>query len=1035
MNLSETNNIGRRSEETFLGSVASAYLDNFDDLSEFCFVFPNKRAGTFFRKSLAGHLRGRTLLAPEIMSVTDFTAVVARREPAGRLDLIFRLYRLYRELAGASFSLSDEISLLDFDAFRGWGDTLISDFNEVDRYCVDADMLFRNVKDFREIAANFLTEEQVAVMERYFGYSPSHADVEGFWKELVPPDETSVVKSHFIYLWQMMSPLYHALNESLERDGFCTPGGASRIALENVVNEGRSALRWKKVVFVGFNALSTSEALLFGELRDLDAEPDIAGDYAEFFWDGTGPVLSGKGNDAVRYLNMNRKNFPSPGWAEKWLLKNKVEDITPNMRVIAAPSNTIQAKMSGDIVGEIVDALGSDMVRDARVAIVLPDENLLMPLLYSLPESVADLNLTMGYPLRLTSVASFMYHFRKLQTRHRTVRNEAGYYHEDLRLFLAHPFSHALLGSDTVSRINGDMNLRHTLILTESRLAELSPEAAFFLRRLPAEAGSEEAADYIDEVLVSVDAALAGTDKGGVVKSRIDRSHIALYREALCRLRRSAADQGIEMSPDGMFYMIDRLLAGEQATFEGEPLEGLQVMGILETRALDFDYVIIPSLNDRVMPRKARARTFIPDSLRHGYGLPYSNHQENLYSYYFYRLLSRAGGAAMLYDARAGEGMRSGGMSRYLMQLRYLYAPGKIKFSGGRFRLSAGSSLPAPVEKSDAVMEKVMRFAEEGSKKNFSASALKKYCECQIRFYYEYVAGIKAENTPDIYMDAATQGTVLHDTILNLYFPSAERRRYLDARIKITPDYIDNILSSEKIDRELTRMINRHYFHRDDSQLDIPLQGAAELVGKQIKRQVKAVLSYDRQLAPFELAGGELKSDYRWRVSPELTVNMTYAIDRLDVVSENGSERWRIVDYKSGDPCVSASSFDAVFDGSRQAKNIFQLMLYAHLFNFDKGFDRDFRLSIYPVTTLLRDGEAVPRVAMPEDSGGEEEGNRVPVKERSVSLGAHKVLSEDFLERVNSMLSDIFDPTKPFLPPQSEEACRYCNLAELCGRR
>ena len=271
--------------ETFLGAVAAAYADSFKDLSDFCFLFPNKRAGTFFLKNLSECIAdNRTLLAPRVMTIADFVTEVSARLPAPRIDLVFRLYNVYRRLLHRDGSLATEEAVLEFDRFAPWAEVLLSDFNEVEQYDVDAGKLFHNVRDYQEISSNFLTPEQIEVMERYFGYSPTVEGVERFWRSLRIEDEDQTeLRSRFVRLWQLLPELFSSLLEDLERDGLCLPGSTYRLALRNARDSESLPGGWRRIVAVGFNALSTTEQLLFDTLRKLpssDGTPCM-----EFFWD------------------------------------------------------------------------------------------------------------------------------------------------------------------------------------------------------------------------------------------------------------------------------------------------------------------------------------------------------------------------------------------------------------------------------------------------------------------------------------------------------------------------------------------------------------------------------------------------------------------------------------------------------------------------------------------------------------------------------------------------------------------------------
>lgn len=1004
--------------ETFLDSIAKAYVENFDDISEFCFVFPNKRSGTFFRRALTRQLGSRVRLAPEIMSISDLVEKLSGLETATRIELLFRLFNIYRNNKELIPSKAKDNDLLEFDAFRSWGEILLSDFSEVDQYGVDADALFTNVSDYREISSNFLTDEQIEVLERYFGYSPSTADVSRFWKSFSQGSGKSDIKQRFMYLWQAMAPLYHSLNDSLESEGLATQGLVYRRALENVIEQGRDLLPYKKIIFVGFNALSTTEALLFEALAKAGGYyADEKEAYVDYYWDATGPILESEESDASMFLRLNKRNFPSPDWARDWIERNRVSKMPADMKVIASPSNSAQTKIAARSLSEIIERVGGEEVQDAKVAVVLPDENLLLPLLYALPESLDKVNLTMGYSLRLTSVASFLHHLRGLHARSRMTGGELTFFHEDVKLLLSHPFTHALLGSRNVAVMNTYMAKHHKFrVSIEEFRRETGGDDRLPLDVAAYGVGTKAGVSYIDDVLMRIDASLADNE-GGVVKSRIDRSHIALYRDALRRLESNAFEHGVEMGLSGVFYMVDKLLAGEHVSFEGEPLEGLQVMGLLETRALDFDHLVILSMNDKVMPRKARRATFIPDSLRRGYGLPYSNYQERLFSYYFYRMISRVKSVTLIYDARSGEGMRSGGESRYLTQLRYLYAPGKIKYENYQFLISEPGHDPEPLEKTPEIMEKVQEYARKGSDKNLSASALRKYGECQIRFYYEEVEGLRTDTAETEFINPITQGNIVHDTMLMLYFPEPLRKKYLKERIRISPEALDAMIKDRERIRILIRKnINKHHYNLPEAEQDTPLEGAASMVAGHLEQVVTDILRYDRKLAPFDLAGGEMSASWRWEYDTDKFVNMKFAIDRLDILNPGReNEQWRIVDYKTGQAHVEASEFEDIFNGAYSAKNFFQLMLYANLMNLYTGQDKDVKVAIYSTGKLLKKGETLPKIG-------------------SEVIKGHKQINEAFVETLNARIDELFDPARPFLPAGDPDNCTYCLLHDLCRR-
>lgn len=1006
---------------TFLESVAAAYASRYDEMSDMCFLFPNKRAGTFFLKALAGNLGERPMLAPEVTGVSEFMARVSGREVASRIDIIFRLYKVYRELLGRDGNLRTDEDLLDFDRFAPWAETLAGDFSEVDKYDVDAPALFRNVRDYREIQSNFLTEEQCDVIERYFGYRPVSENVERFWNSVGPEEERSALKRKFVELWRLLPELYEGLLENLEADGLALPGSTFRQSMRLVRESGRAALPWSRVVVVGFNMLSTSEARLFAEMRDMKGDDGEA--YAEFFWDATGPVLSAAGGETVSpaaaTMRRNIRNFPMPGWAAPYLAMSDTDTMPGSIMVAASPSNAAQVKIASARVAEWLAEIGEDEIADARAAVVIPDENLLLPLIHSLPPGLKAINLTMGYSMRYTAVASFIYHLRRLQSRQRKSGGETGFYHEDFRLFMSHPLTQTVTGSDKANAINNEVSRLHLHVVTPEWIRQRSEKVAEMLTPLGRDTSVADTIGYMTRVLDMVDDALASdSDRIHMVNSKIERAQISLYQQALARLLTSVAAHGIEMRFTTVFHLADRLLSGETVTFEGEPLEGLQVMGLLETRALDFDHLVILSMNDKVMPRRSRPRTFVPDTLRRGYGMPSGNQSEELYAYYFYRLISRARDVTLVYDARAGEGMRSGGKSRFLMQLAMLHARGGVREKVYSFRLESSRRVPQPVAKTPSVMARLDEFRRNENGRNLSASALMNYCKCQVMFYYKNVVGVKDDVEVPDYIDAITMGNIVHDAMLNLYFPKALQKKYLTDRIVLDAARIEAVLDdSEGIVRAVRRAVNKEHYRLRPEELDRPLTGATAMVAERLAAMVTNAVRCDLAAAPIELVGGEVTGKTRWRAGESPEVNMKYALDRVDVIKG----RMRIVDYKTGSAHVEAKDADDIFNGAYNAKYMLQLLLYAHLLEqvmpkCDRGAAvKGISMSIFDVNREPADVRCEPSVGKKK-------------------ISAHSLVSDEFLKGMERVLCDIFDEGKPFEPTADEANCAFCRYGYLCGR-
>ncbi len=1091
----------------FLKCVAEAYLSlQRHKLNEYCFLFPNKRSAAFFNKYLAeGVASGESLLAPEIVTVNDFIEELSGLTVDSHLDLLLTLYDSYLALlsrkeiddpdSGILSSGTDDggQSLPEFDSFVRWGETVLNDFNDVDLFLVNHEVVFRNVKDFREISTDYLTETQREVMREYFNFEPSVNEAERFWEHF--PEQTDKGAGRFRLLWEILNPLYKEFSSRLLSRGLATRGMAARHALQRLRELGREAINASKFVAVGFNVLTVAEYEIFNELSKLHCDEDFIVEgsdaFADFFWDATGPVLGhdDPDNSASRFVRHNIRKFPAPRWAMPYLEAADSPGLPEVLESVAAPSNSMQAKLASAIVqSEVMPDLvkaenneGAESKPDfskANVAVVLPDEGLLFPLLYALPEDI-DINLTMGYPLRQTAALTFVALLRRLLSKRR-LRSDGTlvFYKPDLVAFLSHPFVMACGGVEQVRALND--------FLSGERLSEVSFDD--ILAKVSSEKGDEESSlvallrsvmlfpkasgepsvkavadvtSRIAEVLTLVKRGLWGASEDSApLASRMDVAHIDVYLDALTRLYDAVEEHGVAMSEPTALFLADRLLGAEKVEFEGEPLRGLQVIGLLETRGLDFEYLVIPSLNERIFPRKARSRSFIPDVLRRAYGMPPSNYQESLFSYYFYRMISRARKVWMIHDARMSTGSRNGEPSRYISQLRHLYAPDVLVERECSFVIPEQQDLTRDIVKDAEVMRVLESYkrhskrdygADRGEARNFSASTLKHYLACPARFYYQDVVGFREKDTLSEDIDAISMGNVFHTVMENLY-PKATPSN----PARIDAPYVQSVIADkERILDEVRRaIVNEHYRLKDDKEkqklLEEGMPGGVEMVAKGIADDVVRVLRHDLTLTPFSLLGSELKETFAFPVKDPkggepFKVNMKFAIDRLDFIEVERTEGsgkdkkvaiepcLRIVDYKTGVAHIKASSIDAVFTSESEASHIFQLMLYARmlpLWQEHHGFHPavkigedgpDPMMEIYQVGSMRPAKEfLLPEIA--DESG----------KKRKIERWSD--LSGEFSTRLDRLLSEIFDPDIPFRHTADTSACRYCHLRDLCRR-
>ncbi|MBD5356454.1 MAG: hypothetical protein HDR88_05545 [Bacteroides sp.] len=996
----------------FLKSIAKAYASRYyKDLSEICFVFPNKRSGTFFINYLKEEGGENPRIAPEVMTITDLVALISGKVVASRLDQLFNLYDVYRELKGLSKETDGEHLVADFDSFKPWGETVIADFSEVDQYMVSYTEIFKNVKDYREISSNFLTDEQKEIITEYFGHS-EYGDSSAFWKNFEDTDNISELKSRYFHLWQMLAPLYEEFTRRMDSQGITTTGGSYRRAAEVIREKGREVLPFKKIVMVGFNALSTSEFAIFTAIRDAEGYEGMDA-FGDFFWDATGPILHKNLNSASKFVHTNILHFPAPEWARPFLYQSSTVEM-PRLRVVASPSKSAQVKIAGMLLTEQRERLSAGEISDAKVAVVLPDEGLLLPMLYSLPEGMGNVNLTMGYSLRFTPVVSFVSLLRSLHGRVRMVGNSPAFYHKDIRLLLGHPFSHVLFGGEEIGNIVSYLDRHHKSVISVEEIRNFSEEAASILVTSHLNDDPSATISYLDGILSKVTHLIVESDSL-MINSRLDADHIMVYRDALRRLSDILSGYSVSMNPATVFRLVDRLLAGEKVGFEGKPLTGLQVMGTLETRSVDFDYLTILSMNEGIMPRHARSRSFIPDSLRRAYGMPPSNYAESIFAYYFFRMISRAKEVTMIYDARTGGG-GSNEISRYILQLQHLFAKGRIERQDWRFLLNGRETSDASVEKTKDIMGLLKEYEVVGGK-NFSASSLSTYRACEVKFFYKSVLGINTDPEPSEYIDAIMVGNILHDVMLNIYVPEKYHKKFLRYPLLIESSYLESLIKNPAPVRLLiTRAVNRLHFRLPESELARPLKGGAEMVASQIFAQVMRIIRHDLTLTPFKILGGEIEETLRIPLSSGKIVNFRFAIDRLDEITVDGKPMVRIVDYKTGGLKQEAPDEESIFNGDYKSEQLFQLFTYAWLLGKSSGgfSGDDVRVEIYNLPEMMKNNMPLPKIG-------------------KSNVESYSQFSTFFSERMDKMLRSVFE-NDVFQATDDEGQCTECELRTLCRR-
>ena len=800
----------------FLYQVATLFYQQYGaEIHRLAFVFPNRRAGLFFQKYLS-EISEKPLFSPSILTINDLFMQLSGKHPADKIQMLFRLYELYKQRSGSSES---------FDEFIYWGEMLLNDFDDIDKYMVDARMLFRNVSDLKSLDDdfNYLSPEQVQA-------------IRSFWSSFYPKGDSSN-QQHFLELWEILYDLYAGLRTSLAKDGCGYDGMIFREVVEQLEKEPMSDFPFDQVVFVGLNALSVSEERLLLALQKKGV--------ADFYWDYVGPWVTDPDNKASFFLERNLRLFPSR------MELPATEPVQAEIRVMGVPSAIGQAKQVYPILQALADEQQLTDESALRTAIVLPDEHLLVPVLNAIPEAIQHINVTMGYPLAGTPVAALMEYILTLQKNIRYIDRVPVFYFRDVLPILNHQYVMAA-APEEVSQLVKDMTAGNRIYV---HAADLNRHELLSILFTPVQ-NTEELSDYLIHVLEALNACLRNNrpnpdDEEMISNSTqttvdIEQEFIFHYFATVNRMKEVMREAKIEMRLDTYFRLLKRMTDLITIPFEGEPLSGLQVMGVLETRALDFDRLIILSMNEGIFPLKKAANSFIPYNLRRGFGLPTYEHQDSVWAYHFYRLIRRAKQVTLLYDTRT-TGLQTGEVSRFVHQLRYHYQYPLID-ELVVYDVASSAVPPISVQKT-AEVEKLLSDFLSGGTRALSASAINTYLDCPLKFYFSVLEQIQEEDEITETVERDVFGSILHKVMEDLY---ASFKGKL-----VTADLLKLLRKDQPL---LTGTIARAFaelFFK--SPVVRPLEGENFLTGEMIRKYAEKILEQDARFTPFHYIESEKK--------------------------------------------------------------------------------------------------------------------------------------------------------------------------------
>lgn len=959
----------------FLQLVADDLYNRYgEDISTIRLAFPNRRAALFFNRHLSKHL-SRPVWQPQSTTINELMFRIAGIEPSDPLLLNHLLYEIYREETGSEES---------YDSFYYWGNIMIADFNQIDKYLVDPKRLFVNIEDIKEI------EQQFDELE------PRHREALKHFINLIADDNDTSIRSKFSKIWSKLYNIYIRLRTRLESEGTGYEGLAYRIASERIASASECLLP-DTYAFIGFNALSVSEQHLLSHLKRYNQ--------ALFYWDYDEYYLKqlhGIKHEASLFITENLKLFPNCLDREHFQSFTKTKK---KIRLIEAPSATTQAKLLPRIISEMGI---KGPITELTTAIVLPDEQLLIPTLSAIPPETGEINITMAYPITSTSAYTLIVFLLNLQINQTEKHSTTTFFYRDVLNILMHPYLRALC-NESANRIK--KRIIEQKLTSVSR--ELFSEDQLLSRIFVPISSTSELNTYLLNIISRIALQLSTVEDESTKKNHLELEYLFTISNALTRLSKVIEQIESELNLRTYRSLFRRAMAEQRVSFYGEPLSGLQLMGFLETRNLDFQNIILLSMNDSILPGTSRPPSFITSSLRVAYGLPDYRHQNAIYAYYFYRLLQRAENIYLLYSTKS-EGYKAGEMSRYILQL-LLESNIPIEQIGIKVSITASPPSPITVEKDEKVMKLLNRYIDKDSSTTFlSPTALSTYKNCSLRFFFRNIANIREPEEMEETLEARETGSILHKALELIY------------------QSIGPQVTAEKLESVLNHTRNVHSYVKEAFalQLNIPaeqfalhLTGRNALTLERIKWMVRNTLQNDIYRINNLNEKGYTILNYETKVTTILPVEVNERvlpvriggiIDRIDKINE----AIHIIDFKTGkysNKKVNVKFIEDIFRPTNDTDGILQTFTYSLIYSNEHPEITPPKPNLWFVRKRAENNSYSPAIT---------------VKNTSPTDIADS--TEEFRVQLIKLISELFNPKIPFTQTSNGTLCRQCPYQCIC---
>ena len=998
----------------FLKDIAhSLYSAYGDKLADCCLVFPNQRAGLFLKKYLS-ELVPKPVWSPEILTISELITDLSDLSVADDLNLLFELYDIYCD---------EKKSRESFDNFYFWGEIMLADFDDADKYLVNAADLFRNITALRSIEEEFsyLSEEQIQIIQRFWqSFSPT-----GTGQQDLPGEHSK----EFLNTWEILYKIYTRLKEKLQSEKLGYEGMVYRRVADLIDEDNLPSLAFTRILFIGFNALNECEKKLFRYFQNQGK--------ASFLWDYDDYYYKDKNHEAGRFIRKNLREF---GMDNNHIVRNNLLD-EKDIQIIAIPSDIGQARILPDVLSGFND-------NSPETAIILPDENLLIPVIHSLPESLHEFNVTMGYPVLETQLYSLIGHIIRLQENVRL--NDDGsckFYSQDVLAILNHPSVNRGYESDFRKTI--ELIIKQNLIYVDATILNEHPALRLFFSRMEDQG---DVLQYLLDILEEI--ARRSPGHNNQMEDQVNQKQAQYEREngredqmqerqdqtkdhndlmrirdnpmqeleneiifqiftRIKRLNEILRGRKVEFRIGTLYRLIRKILMNTRIPFSGEPLTGLQIMGVLETRVLDFRNLVLLSMNEGVFPKSPVRNSFIPHNLRRGFNLPTVEQHDAIYSYYFYRLIQRAEKIVLIYNSKS-EGLTGGEQSRFLYQLT-LNKLLSVKEKIIAYNIQFNPERPVTIIKDKRITDRLREYIRgDPSNKYLSPSALNMYLDCSLKFYFRFIADLEEPEVLKEETDPLLFGILLHSAVSNLYSPFGTEM--------ISADLLKGLLSNDERIGLSVSFAFKEVYQLPGNVNRIKIEGRNAIIGDILVKYLREIIERDIHYTPFSIVNMEkiIKTGLQIRNEEgNFEAIIGGKIDRIDYTADE----LRIIDYKTGRVGQKINSVSDLFDRNKEERNseVFQILLYANLIHSSEpGLTAAIVPGLYPVMELNKE-EFDYHISIGESRKKE-------------ILGDFRIINDEFSAELTETIREIFNPGVPFSPTGIIDRCRNCPYRKICHR-